>query len=79
MVFLESGLIPATIGDPGVLQIQIGIRSRIRSDGSNLAHCSDGSIPSEGDDTPAYECPQPQHAQPQPCAQRQIGLLQGAF
>jgi hypothetical protein len=56
VVFLENGVTPATIGDPGVLEIQIGIKPRNQFDRSFLAQCADWSMPSEGDDTPAYGC-----------------------
>jgi hypothetical protein len=56
VVFLENGITPATIGDPGTLEIQIGIKPRNQFDRSYLAHSADWSMPSEGDDTPAYEC-----------------------
>jgi hypothetical protein len=55
VVFLESGLTPVTIGDPEELEIKIGIKSRNQYDRSYLAHGSDWSMPSEGDDTPTYE------------------------
>ena len=56
VVFLESGVTPVTIGDPDELEIQIGIKPRNQFDHSYLAHCVDWSMPSEGDDTPTYEC-----------------------
>lgn len=56
VVFLENGITPATIGDPGNLEIQIGIKPRNQFDRSYLAHSADWSMPSEGDDTPAYGC-----------------------
>lgn len=56
VVFLESGVTPITIGDPDELEIQIGIKPRNQFDHSYLAHCVDWSMPSEGDDTPTYEC-----------------------
>jgi hypothetical protein len=56
VVFLENGITPATIGDPGTLEIQIGIKPRNQFDRSHLVHSADWSMPSEGDDTPAYEC-----------------------
>ena len=56
VVFLENGVTPATIGDPGALEIQIGIKPRNQFDRSYLAHSADWSMPSEGDDTPTYEC-----------------------
>jgi hypothetical protein len=56
VVFLENGVTPATVGDPGSLEIQIGIKPRNQFDRSYLAHSADWSMPSEGDDTPAYEC-----------------------
>lgn len=56
VVFLENGITPATIGDPGTLEIQIGIKPRNQFDRSYLAHSTDWSMPSEGDDTPTYGC-----------------------
>ena len=56
VVFLQNGLTPVTIGDPDELEIQIGIKPRNQFDHSYLAHCVDWSMPSEGDDTPTYEC-----------------------
>jgi len=56
VVFLESGVTPVTIGDPDELEIQIGIKPRNQFDHSYLAHCVDWSMPSEGDDSPTYEC-----------------------
>jgi len=56
VVFLENGVTPATIGDPGALEIQIGIKPRNQFDRSYLAHNADWSMPSEGDDTPAHGC-----------------------
>ena len=45
-----------TIGAPDALEIKIGIKPRNQFDRSYLAHSADWSMPSEGDDTPAYEC-----------------------
>lgn len=56
VVFLENGVTPVTIGDPGALEIQIGIKPRNQFDRSYLAHSTEWLMPSEGDDTPAYEC-----------------------
>ena len=56
VTFLENGITPVTIGDPGALEIQIGIKPRNQFDRSYLAHSADWSMPSEGDDTPAYGC-----------------------
>jgi hypothetical protein len=56
VVFLQNGLTPVTIGDPDELEIQIGIKPRNQFEHSYLAHCVDWSMPSEGDDTPTYEC-----------------------
>jgi hypothetical protein len=56
VVFLENGITPVTIGDPGTLEIQIGIKPRNQFDRSYLAHSADWLMPSEGDDAPAYEC-----------------------
>lgn len=56
VVFLENGVTPATIGDPNTLEIQIGIKPRNQFDRSYLAHSADWSMPSEGDDLPAYGC-----------------------
>jgi hypothetical protein len=56
VVFLENGVTPVTIGDSGALEIQIGIKPRNQFDRSYLAHTADWSMPSEGDDTPAYGC-----------------------
>ena len=56
VVFLENGITPVTIGNPGALEIQIGIKPRNQFDRSYLAHSADWSMPSEGDDTPAYGC-----------------------
>lgn len=56
VTFLENGITPVTIGDPGTLEIQIGIKPRNQFDRSYLAHTADWSMPSVGDDTPAYEC-----------------------
>ncbi len=56
VVFLENGVTPAIIGDPGTLEIQIGIKPRNQFDRSYLVHSADWSMPSEGDDAPAYEC-----------------------
>jgi len=56
VVFLENGITPVTIGDAGTLEIQIGIKPRNQFDRSYLAHSADWSMPSEGDDTPAYGC-----------------------
>ena len=55
VVFLENGVSPATIGDPGLLQIQFGIKPRNQFNRSYLAHGSEWTMPSEGDDAPAYE------------------------
>ena len=56
VVFLQNGITPVTIGAPDALEIQIGIKPRNQFDHSYLAHSADWSMPSEGDDTPAYEC-----------------------
>ena len=56
VVFLKNGVTPATIGDPDALEIQIGIKPRNQFDRAYLAHSSDWSMPSEGDDTPSYGC-----------------------
>ncbi|MFN4806888.1 MAG: hypothetical protein ACK5LH_13025 [Akkermansiaceae bacterium] len=56
VVFLENGVTPVTIGDPALLEIQIGIKLRNQFDRSYLAHSADWSMPSEGDDTPTYGC-----------------------
>ncbi|MFZ9937893.1 MAG: hypothetical protein ACO3JG_12680 [Luteolibacter sp.] len=56
VVFLENGITPVTIGDAGTLEIQIGIKPRNQYDRSYLVHSGDWSMPSEGDDTPAYGC-----------------------
>jgi hypothetical protein len=56
VVFLENGLTPVAIGNSNALEIQIGIKPRNQFDRSYLAHTADWSMPSEGDDTPAYEC-----------------------
>lgn len=56
LVFLENGITPVTIGDSGTLEIQIGIKPRNQFDRSYLVHSADWLMPSEGDDTPAYEC-----------------------
>jgi hypothetical protein len=56
VVFLENGLTPVAIGNPNALEIQIGIKPRNQFDRSYLAYGADWSMPSEGDDTPAYEC-----------------------
>ena len=56
VAFLLNGITPVTIGDPGTLEIQIGIKPRNQFDRSYLAHTADWSMPSEGDDTPKYEC-----------------------
>jgi hypothetical protein len=56
VVFLENGITPVTIGDPGILEIQIGIKPRNQFDRSYLAHSANWSMPSEGDDTPSYGC-----------------------
>jgi hypothetical protein len=56
VVFLENGVTPATIGNPAALEIQIGIKPRNQFDRAYLAHSADWSMPSEGDDTPTYEC-----------------------
>lgn len=56
VVFLENGVTPVTLGDSGALGIQIGIKPRNQFDRPYLAHSADWSMPSEGDDTPTYEC-----------------------
>jgi hypothetical protein len=56
VVFLDNGLTPVAIGNSNALEIQIGIKPRNQFDHSYLAHCVDWSMPSEGDDTPTYEC-----------------------
>jgi hypothetical protein len=56
VVFLANGVTPVTIGEPAALEIQIGIKPRNQFDRSYLAHTADWSMPSEGDDTPTYEC-----------------------
>jgi hypothetical protein len=56
VIFLENGLTPTTIGDPGILEIQIGIKPRNQFDQSYLAHSTVWTMPSEGDDVPAYGC-----------------------
>jgi hypothetical protein len=56
IVFLENGITPVTIGNPAALEIQIGIKPRNQFDRSYLAHSADWSMPSGGDDAPAYEC-----------------------
>jgi len=55
VVFLENGVTPATIGDPNVLEIEFGIKPRNQFSRSYLAHGSAWTMPSEGDDAPAYE------------------------
>ena len=55
VTFLENGVTPVTIGDPGTLQIQFGIKPRNQFSRSYLAHGSAWTMPSEGDDAPAYE------------------------
>jgi hypothetical protein len=57
VVFLQNGITPVTIGDPNALEIQIGIKPRNQFDRSYLAYSADWTMPSEGDDTPTYECP----------------------
>jgi hypothetical protein len=54
--FLENGVTPVTIGEPEELEIQIGIKPRNQFDRSYLAHSAEWSMPSEGDDSPAYGC-----------------------
>ncbi len=54
--FLENGVTPVTIGEPAELEIQIGIKPRNQFDRSYLAHSAEWSMPSEGDDSPAYGC-----------------------
>jgi hypothetical protein len=56
VVFLQNGVTPVTIGDPALLEIQIGIKPRNQFDRSYLAHSADWSMPSEGDETPTYGC-----------------------
>lgn len=56
VMFLENGITPKTIGDPGILEIQIGIKPRNQFARSYLAHSADWTMPSAGDDTPTYEC-----------------------
>jgi hypothetical protein len=56
VVFLQNGVTPVAIGDPNAMEIQIGIKPRNQFDRSYLAHTPDWSMPSEGDDTPTYEC-----------------------
>lgn len=56
VVFLRNGVTPAIIGDPDGLEIQFGIKPRNQYDRAYLAHTAEWSMPSDGDETPAYSC-----------------------
>ena len=56
VAFLAGGITPVTIGNPGTLEIQIGFKPRNQFGRPYLAHSADWSMPSGGDDTPAYGC-----------------------
>lgn len=56
VVFLTGGTTPATIGDPGALELQFGIKPRGRYDVGYLVHESDWTPPTPGSTNPAYLC-----------------------
>lgn len=54
--FLEGGSTSARIGDPGVLEIQFGIKPRNRYDIGYLVHDSVWIMPAVDDELPVYQC-----------------------
>ena len=54
--FLEGGITPASIGDPGTLEIQFGVKPRSRYDIGYLVHSADWTMPAEEAESPVYQC-----------------------
>ena len=54
--FLEGGSTPASIGNPGTLEIHFGIKPRSRYDIGYLVHSADWTMPAEEAESPVYQC-----------------------
>jgi hypothetical protein len=56
VAFLQGGSTPASIGDPGTLEIQFGIKPRNRYDIGYLVHSADWTMPAPDAESPVYLC-----------------------
>jgi len=56
VTFLAGGATPASIGDPGALEIQFGIKPRGRYDVGYLCHTADWTMPAPDAANPVYQC-----------------------
>ena len=56
VTFLEGGSTAASIGDPGTLEIQFGIKPRNRYDIGYLVHDSVWTMPAVDAESPVYQC-----------------------
>jgi len=54
--FLEGGSTPASIGNPGTLEIHFGIKPRSRYDIGYLVHSADWTMPAPDAESPVYQC-----------------------
>jgi hypothetical protein len=54
--FLEGGSTPASIGNPGTLEIHLGIKPRSRYDIGYLVHSADWTMPAPDAESPVYQC-----------------------
>jgi len=56
VTFLANGTTPATIGDPGSLELRFGAKPRGRYDVGYLVHAADWTLPDAGAENPLYQC-----------------------
>ena len=56
VVFLTEGTTPASIGDPGTLEIRFGVKPRNRYDVGYLVHTAVWTMPDPEATTPVYQC-----------------------
>jgi hypothetical protein len=56
VVFLEGGTTAVSIGDPGTLEIQFGIKPRSRYDIGYLVHDAAWTMPAVDAEIPTYQC-----------------------
>jgi hypothetical protein len=56
VAFLNNGITPASIGDPGTLEICFGVKPRNRYDIGYLVHSADWTMPAEEAESPVYQC-----------------------
>lgn len=56
VTFLTGGTTPAHIGDPLALELRFGAKPRGRYDVGYLVHSSSWDLPTEGAESPLYQC-----------------------